>query len=72
MNPITLHFKNYNNPNYGPHIRMCTECAVRLWIESDGIWTDDRKIWHNPPVGYINCKIVNRFKNNAKDETKSI
>jgi hypothetical protein len=50
-----LHYKNYALPDHGPHIRKCTECGVRLWIASDGIWTEDSETWHTPPEGYVRC-----------------
>lgn len=50
-----LHLKEYSEWNSGPHIRKCTECGVRLWIVSDGVWTENRVEWQMPPSGYINC-----------------
>lgn len=55
---ITLHLKEASSRHPGPHIRMCTECAVRLWIPADGTWTDVREIWENPPDGYVSCRDV--------------
>jgi hypothetical protein len=51
-----LHLKEYSEFNSGPHIRKCTECGTRLWIERDGVWTDNRADWQKPPPGYINCR----------------
>ena len=53
-----LHIKESGGWNIGPDIRKCTECGTRLWIPSDGIWTDERKTWETPPDGYINCREV--------------
>jgi hypothetical protein len=50
-----LHIKESGGWNIGPEIRKCTNCGTRLWLASDGIWTDDRKTWVNPPEGYISC-----------------
>lgn len=53
---VVLHLKEFSAFNSGPHIRKCTECGVRLWIERDGVWTDNRSQWQKPPSGYINCR----------------
>ncbi len=50
-----LHIKENRGWNIGPDIRKCTECGTRLWLPSDGIWTDDKKVWEKPPEGYVNC-----------------
>ena len=54
MNKV-LHIKEFSEWNSGPDIRKCTHCGVRLWIASDGVWTDEKSIWKSPPEGYINC-----------------
>jgi len=56
MAPIVLHLKEFSAQNSGPDIRKCTECGVRLWLASDGSWTDVRKAWEHPPEGYVSCR----------------
>jgi hypothetical protein len=51
----TLHLKETSSWNIGPDIRKCTECGTRLWLSSDGVWTDDRRVWLAPPIGYVGC-----------------
>lgn len=51
---ITLHIKQ-DLPGLGPDIKKCTNCGTRLWLASDGIWTDSVEIYDNPPEDYINC-----------------
>jgi len=53
---VVLHVKEPSERNSGPHIRKCTECGVRLWLATDGIWTEDKKRWESPPEGYVNCR----------------
>lgn len=54
--PKILHIKEFSEWNSGPDIRKCTDCGVRLWIPSDGEWTDVRAVWESPPEGYVSCK----------------
>ncbi len=54
--PVVLHLKEYSSWNSGPDIRKCTDCGVRLWIETDGTWTNSRKIFEAPPDGYVSCR----------------
>lgn len=51
-----LHYRTQTMQPYGSESRKCSECGVRLWIPSDGVWTDDHSVWQNPPPGYVNCK----------------
>lgn len=54
--PVVLHVKIPDAWNSGPDIRKCTSCSVRLWLATDGIWTDSRAVWENPPAGYVSCQ----------------
>jgi hypothetical protein len=53
--PVVLHAKFPDAWNIGPHIRKCTECGVRLWLATDGEWTEDPATWREPPSGYVRC-----------------
>jgi hypothetical protein len=55
VRPVVLHIKEYSPWNSGPDIRKCTDCGVRLWLATDGVWTNDRKIFEAPPDGYVSC-----------------
>lgn len=52
---IVLHHKTQDGQPYGSVSRKCSECGCRLWVASDGTWTDDKKQWKEPPPGYVNC-----------------
>lgn len=54
--PVVLHYRTQEGQPYGSESRKCSECGVRLWIASDGTWTDDHRIWKSPPEGHVNCK----------------
>jgi len=60
---VTLHYKPASGgsgtcqelvpPQAG---RKCSECARRLWIPADGVWTDNHAVWKDPPKGFVNCR----------------
>ena len=52
---VVLHYKTQDGQPYGSESRKCSECGVMLWRPSDGIWTDDKELWREPPPGYLNC-----------------
>jgi hypothetical protein len=51
-----LHFKSQDGQPYGSERRCCSECGARLWVLSDGEWTDVRAEWETPRDGYVNCR----------------
>ena len=54
---IVLHYMTQNGQPLGSARRCCERCAVRLWIPSDGSYTDDAQLYHAPPRGYLACWI---------------
>lgn len=57
---LALHLKELSFQNSGPDLRKCTECGTRLWLPTDGIWTENRAEWETPASGALNCREFNR------------
>lgn len=55
---ITLHLMTQDGQPYGSQRRCCEMCGVMIWNDppSDGgEWTDDRRVYQQPPIGYVRC-----------------
>lgn len=50
-----LHLMTQDGQPYGSARRCCEECGVMIWGRSQPAWTDDRKLYANPPSQYVPC-----------------
>lgn len=61
-----VHLKTQNGQSYGSVRRCCEFCGVMIWGGDQPTWTDDIRVYKEPPKGYINCRDADRMKGDSE------
>ena len=55
-----LHLMTQDDQPYGSQRRCCERCGAMIWGIPQPAWTDDRRVYADPPAGHVACDMARR------------